>query len=76
VRVPAQHGKCSMLGRSFPLFEHTVCVLFPTLPHHDFPSIQGIISLLIYQTLLIILDGSGNQNFKFFPRSEKSDSNA
>jgi hypothetical protein len=32
----------------------------PSLPHHEFPSIPGIISLLKYQTLGIIQDRKRN----------------
>jgi hypothetical protein len=56
-----------MLGREFQLDVHTVCVLLPPLPQNGFPSIQGVISLLKYQTLRIIQDGNRNQNFKFSP---------
>ncbi len=76
-RAPAWHGKCSMFGKDFQLnVQYIVWVLLPPLPLHEFPSIQGIISLLKYQTLGIIRDGNRNQNFKFFPRSERLNSSA
>jgi hypothetical protein len=50
-----------MVGRGdFQQYVHTVCVLLPSLPHHEFPSIPGIISLLKYQTLGIIQDRKRN----------------
>jgi hypothetical protein len=58
--APAQHGKCSIVGRDLQQYVHTICVLLPPLSYYEFPSIQGIISLLKYQTLGIIQDRKRN----------------